>query len=151
MESVDIIKQSSRRIYFTITGGGTHALAKLLMSGGASNVFVGANIPYSELELDRILGVFNRKAVSVETAQNLALYSKWKSQDIGVGVTCKLMKNNEREGREHLVYMCISDKVRTVNYEFVPRGLCRYEQEVMVGNYILDTLAKFIGEKELVG
>lgn len=146
--NTDIIKNSNRKIYFTITGGGVGSISQILETGGASNVFVGANIPYSAIELREIIPDVD-KSVTKEVSELLALNSKMKSEDIGVGVTCKLMKNNEREGREHKVYMTIADRLRVRSYEFTPTGLCRYEQEINTNNFIIDTLTKFISEKEV--
>lgn len=141
MKSVDIIKQSNMKIYITMTGGGTYALSQLLMGGGASHVFIGANIPYSEQELKEIVPVFE-KCVSDSVATALAIYSKSKSKDVGVGVTCKLMKDGERAGREHLVCVSISDRFKTITKQFVPKEKCRVSQEIEVGNFILDMLAR---------
>ena len=158
MESVDVIKQSSRRIYFTLTGGGSYSLSKLLMSGGASSVFVGANIPYSGTELDDIMSEMysnhclelpEYKSASFHVAKELSRFSSRHSNDIGVGVTCSLMKTSERLGREHIVYLSIVDKTRSYHSNMIPNGKCRFEQEVLTGNFILDELAKFIGEREV--
>jgi nicotinamide mononucleotide (NMN) deamidase PncC len=151
------IHRKKVKLYFAITGGGTGAIYEFLRHGGASDVFVGATIPYDSNHLDDFLGGWNEtipeKACSEETAEKLA-YAAFKeakvittnpafsteNQAIGIGVTCSLAKaTKEREGREHNAYIAIRSKEFGFVKHLSPKST-REEEEIQVAEAIIDIL-----------
>lgn len=106
---IDDILKGEKKFYMGITGGGLICLGELLKNGGGSNVFLGANIPYSKELLNNVTRTVI-KCVSNEKAIELSQLGELTEVDhIGIGVTCCLAKNgSERAGREHLVYLSSS-------------------------------------------
>jgi nicotinamide mononucleotide (NMN) deamidase PncC len=101
------IKKSSVPVFFGITGGGSEAVSLLLKGGGASNVFLGAIVPYSRTELCRHIKLFDYdKSVSRKVAQALATVGPTNIDHFGIGVTCSLVKDGERDGRDHKIVIC---------------------------------------------
>lgn len=101
------LKRAEQKIHFGITGGGTAAISMLLEEGGASGCFLGAKIPYSDVELRAAMNhtVFD-KASSYSVADGLARCGDASTPHIGIGATCSLAKvGGEREGREHSIYI----------------------------------------------
>lgn len=156
----DII-ECNRNIYMAITGGGTRAISKLLENGGASGVFMGANIPYAELDLAVFIDTWVQRNVwkccSEETAKNMAdsALEKCKSMSIidehlnvGLGCTAVLSRGkDEREDRINQAFICVTGdhKIIEIYVEFVPTSFIgRPSQEDMLSNLILAGLADFV-------
>jgi len=116
-KSIEEILKSNRKLYIAITGGGTSVIPTLLENGGASEIFLGAIVPYHPDELKDVIGSFD-KAVSKKTAMLLSLtaFNKRISdilvdnvECVGIGVTASLAKNGaERAGREHKACIGVS-------------------------------------------
>lgn len=157
LDKIQTIHRKQIKLYFAITGGGSGAVYEFLRHGGASDVFVGAIIPYDSNHLDDFLGGWNEiipeKACSEETAEKLA-YAAFKeakvltttpafsteNQAIGVGVTCSLAKaTKEREGREHNAYIAIKSKEFSSVIHLSLKAN-REEEEIQVTEAVLDIL-----------
>lgn len=142
--------ESKNKLYLAITGGGTSAISELLRYGSASKIFMGAIIPYSQEELEFLIGSYS-KAVSLPVAKQLAKvgYTRSFSDNleyacIGIGATCSLAKaEKERADREHKICLAVSrftkDKVETdFAAEIVlTKKRTREEEEELVSNAIL--------------
>lgn len=113
---IENIKKSKSKLYIALSGGGSESISLLLRDGGASSIFVGAQIPYCEDELRFLIGSYT-KAVSLPVAKQLSKvgYTRSFSDElevkcIGIGLTCSLAKaEKERVGREHKVCVAVSD------------------------------------------
>lgn len=114
----------SKKVYLTITGGGTGAIGNILREGGMSEYFVGAFVPYSTFQVNGMLRGKPEKYCSAQVARQLAISSYMqaregneKSEEImGVGVTASLHKaGEERPDRENVAYVAfqINNKVFT--------------------------------------
>jgi nicotinamide mononucleotide (NMN) deamidase PncC len=114
---IDEMLKSNKKLYLSITGGGSRAISMLLENGGASDMFLGAVVPYSHTELTDLVGSTD-KAVCERTAMLLSLtaYNRNIADElidgmscVGVGATSSLVKaDGEREGREHKVHLYVS-------------------------------------------
>lgn len=109
---VEDILSSKNKVFLAITGGGTAAISTLLSAGGASSVFAGAIVPYSEEYLATIVGSYS-KATSIEVSRRLSNaipidFTLEEDQKlISVGATSSLKKRgDERKDRMH--HVCIS-------------------------------------------
>lgn len=119
MSIIEEIKKSKSKLYLAITGGGTEAISHLCKGGGASSVFLGATVPYSETELAWVIGSYD-KAVSQKVADKLCketpTYTTVESlrKEDGfyslycIGCTSSLTKGEkQREGRENVAFISI--------------------------------------------
>jgi nicotinamide mononucleotide (NMN) deamidase PncC len=142
-------------IYLTITGGGTGIIPKLLEQGGASNYFVGAQVPYGQDQTESIfydmLDEENfPKVVSKECAKVLAEYSSFQAE-LGIGVTCSLMKaEGEREGRVNEAYVCfnLSGDEHHYHWTFSKESYIE-ETDSLMGGYEVKVTRKY-QEEQLV-
>jgi hypothetical protein len=114
---VKSIIEGQNLLYLSITGGGLGSIGMLTENGGASSVFVGASVPYSQEVLASMIGSL-AQAVTPKVARLLSLYpfnqplafNFGEEGDpnycVSIGVTASLAKaGTEREGREHKVYI----------------------------------------------
>lgn len=164
---IDEILNCDRKIYLSITGGGTGAISKLLEGGGASGVFVGANIPYAERDLCRFIYAYIQREIlkccSKETAKDMADAALEKCTEmglaeegysVGLGCTASLCKyEKEREGRINQAFICVVSNYKIVetHVEFLhdsnydpPQAILRKQQECMLSTLILGALADFV-------
>ena len=139
------------RCGLAITGGGTEAISMLLRGGGGSSFLEEAVVPYSGSALSTYLGVKPDKFCSVDTARMMAMasYEKlWEraatSDKIGIGVTCKLRKDDEREGRVHEFHIAVQTCTTTESwtYRFKADDLIREIQERIVAMQIVEVVGK---------
>lgn len=147
---IENIKKSKNKLYICVTGGGSGAISQLLEDGGASEVFMGAQIPYCEEELSFLIGSYS-KAVSLPVAKQLSKvgYTRSFSDEleekcIGIGATCSLSKAGvERKGREHKVCIAVSEfsKSKTLTLFsaeiILKKDRTRKEEEDLVSDLIL--------------
>jgi nicotinic acid mononucleotide adenylyltransferase/nicotinamide mononucleotide (NMN) deamidase PncC len=159
------IHRSPFRIVLAITGGGTEAIGELLRHGGGSDTLLEAIIPYSNESLHDLIGKEPASYASAETAKDMAMsayrralfldtgFHKDPLSLIGIGVTCKLVKQGpEREGRQHEVYFASQSYDRsTVSGISLKMKGCREEQERIVANYILERIASLCDPKKYAG
>lgn len=148
----DSINKSPKKLFVTVTGGGTGWAERFLVHGGGSNTLVGFYVPYSSEMTDSFVGGRVRESyVSDSTARQLALSSYNKAESIhpkensiGIGLTCSLVKpHNERVGRINHGYIAIQtyNSTQTV-YFILPKG-DRKSQEDLVIN-ILDEVVESV-------
>lgn len=118
MNTIDVIetlKKHNVKLFIMITGGGTAIVPKLLENGGASDVFFGAEVPYSYAPS----GVNPAKFVSQDYAEQLANDASYKLMCylpanpphnlLSIGCTSSLMKNSgERDGRVNEAFVCFT-------------------------------------------
>ena len=149
---IEKILTSNKKLYYTITGGGTRVISQLLENGGASGIFLGANVCYHENDTKNIVGSVT-KLCSAEVASKLTLggYYSNSSLDtkdnecVGISCTASLRKHgNEREGRIHEAFIGIRtygdngfNKVSTVYHILFTKDRTRKEEEDLLANLIL--------------
>jgi cytidyltransferase-like protein len=64
---------------------------------------------------------------------------------IGLGASCSLVKEGEREGREHKVYIAVQTDMATTTYGYSPNFKIREEEEKFVSDRILEILGETMG------
>ena len=155
----DVIKCPFKAV-FMITGGGTGFIDALLSPGGASSFCLEAIVPYSYTSLTNWLAGTPDKAVSCETAIQMATQAlsrasilapaEPKSLLLGVGVTASLACENQRIGRENHAHMCIAcyineTQVITISHHIDCASFGqRHQQEMELEYWIMIQLARFI-------
>ena len=148
---IDLIKkihETNYKIYCSFAGGGYTFISDYLSVPGASKNFVYGEIPYSKEGFESLTGRTD-KFVTQEAALELAKTSyrkcveltKDKVHAIGVGVTCCLATENEREGREHKIFVSTySHKRSNSTFLILKQGRTREAEENLASSFILDEL-----------
>lgn len=159
---IDSILKSNKKLYLSITGGGTAAISKLLENGGASNIFLGATVPYSTDDLSFLCGSAANKPVSEECADRLSILgyqsaSAVKLQEkegVCIGATSSLRKNGvERAGRIHQAYISVCrydnfGREIVLRYHIVlKKERTRLQEEELLANLILYIAEQFMKDE----
>ena len=147
-ELISQIHNCEKKIALAITGGGTEAVAELLKYGGGSATVVDVSIPYANASLQGYLNSDPDKYCSPETACLMAAAAFDKCRKLtgqkdvfGFGATSSLMKNQERDGREHWVHIASCTQNRTQSFSFQLNGPDRLTEEKHTTNLILECIA----------
>lgn len=146
------IHQRPAMAVLVVTGGGTQALADLLVVPGASRTVLEALVPYSERSMGEFLWGRTSQAVSAETAAALARKAHERAlalappQDVavlGIACTAALVTDRPRKG-EHRAYVAVcrgeSVEVRSVVLEKNART--REGEERVVADMVLSALGR---------
>jgi len=119
-----------KQVYIICSGGGSSGISNIITPGGASCYFVGAEIPYHQSLLTKVVGgeVWDGKFTSERTAHQLAAaaYDKAKlcgDNPLGIGVCATLAKaigEPEREGRINQVFIAVKvNEKRALTYHYI--------------------------------
>lgn len=159
-ELIKQIQKENIKIYLSITGGGTGAVANLLKYGGSSEIFMEAKIPYNQECLVDFLKQTPQKYCSELTARMMAVtsYESAKNKNdknIGIGMTCSLAKENEREERENWIYIAIHSSHDTCSFafklskklKFLEKRSLREIQEEEASNALIKCLLFYLGKQ----
>lgn len=132
-----------------VSGGGVTGISDLFTESGCSAFIESFYVPYSTASFDHLVDrtpESHFKYVSEYSAMKMASAMLKRSNSsngkipIGVGVTAKLAVPNEREGREHQMFLSIRmDKTgnpRYQNFKLTPKEGSRKDQEAEVARYI---------------
>jgi len=146
--------------YAIITGGGTSFISEYLKVTGGSSTFIGAEVPYAMEMVDNLLFEPPQRYCSKAAALALSKKAHEKARQlnpvgdrinkyaalgsIGIGVTCSLAYEGQREGRKNRIFVAIDGNKSTycLEAEFRP-GSTREEQENQAARVILDCLYHF--------
>jgi len=110
------MSRNNRAVYVIASGGGSQAISDILIEGGASSFFVGAEIPYAQSQFNAAVGgeVWDGKYCSERAAHQLAAaaydraFEERQLNSIGVGVTASLAKKGgQRPNRINHVYIAV--------------------------------------------
>ena len=144
---------NGKKLIFIITGGGSRAISLLLENGGASDIFEGAMVPYSTISIDELCGPKeDRKYCTVEMAKELCDLTLNTKDIVCCAMTCSLIKDNEREGREHKCFMSFLD-TNTLSFNaghISVEGNTRKEQEDFVSDKFLKSIYEFVTGEQYV-
>lgn len=150
LDTVKKINDSPFRVFLTITGGGTGFLGNFLKVPGGSGTLLGAYVPYDKAFLEDFIGCKPENYSSPETARKMAVNSYRealklvpKEVAIGIGVSCSLFTNGERDGRKHKISLAF--QTRTAMRVFalkLEQGRSREDEEEMVETLIFALLVK---------
>lgn len=150
---MQVLKDSNLLYYFAITGGGSSLIPFLAANEGTSKFLTGIEFPYAQEATKAFIGSAPRESyVSYSTARELAV-SAWEkqiglginpSQAVGVGVTCSLTYNGQREGRENKVFIAFYTKDYVCQSKRVLSGFSRGAQEIEVCSFCCCEINKFV-------
>ncbi|WP_292464727.1 hypothetical protein [Methanolobus sp.] len=161
-----IVKQihaSPYMIVLSITGGGTGAIGEMLRHGNGSATLIEAIVPYHENALRDFTGREPERCCSEETAREMAMASFKRALEIanpengfrpdylvGIGVTCKLTKEDEREAREHTIHIA-SQSISGTNTTSLTllQDRSREEEEELASTLLIHTIARLCGAGQI--
>jgi len=152
ISDINRINYSPYKVFLAITGGGQTFIGDYMKVSGASKTIVGAIIPYSQILFDKFLGVKQNQYCNEEAARKLARRSFIecisvgvdKEYAIGIGVTCSLVKEDERPGRQHKIFVSAHTKnITLVDSLILEQGRTRESEEGLAEEVIFNLL-KFI-------
>jgi hypothetical protein len=131
----------NQKFVIAVAGGGSGFLSDILQKGGASLWLIHAEIPYSTESFESFVGGVREKIVSESSARQLAVASEKKGNSlgfdcIGVGASCALLKDNEREGRIHKIFVAVKHKEYCVSVEWQGNLGSRESEENLASNLI---------------
>lgn len=154
-ELVDGIHAAGRGCVLALTGGGSQAIADLLMVPGASATMLEARVPYCETALSEWLGGTFDQACSESTARAMAMAAFERARQLstadprtlcGIGVTASLVTTRPKRGA-HRAFVAWQTAAATVSYacEFVKGRRTRIEEEDLVAQLVLRAVAEASG------
>lgn len=167
-EKVQLIHNTNSKIVLAATGGGSTAISELFKYGGASKTILEATIPYVQSSFDEFVknnlpGGFYIKSVekycspiaaealadaAFRRAKHLTHYAQ-NEHCVGIGITCALATNNEREGRHHKMYFAVRTYDTTFFLDLVKtQGSSRQEEEENISEILLNALAEILSNNQ---
>lgn len=153
-EVVRNINATPYKVYVALAGGGQTFASEFMQFGGASKTIAGINIPYGKEAFEEFCGTEVKQFVNPDTARLLAKRSYEKclksvedpQYAIGIGLTCSLATDNEREGRQHRIYVALHcEKYTVVSESIFEQGLTREQEEEYCFITILNCLSHAAG------
>ncbi|ABE52382.1 hypothetical protein with cytidylyltransferase domain [Methanococcoides burtonii DSM 6242] len=151
------IHDSPCQLVLAATGGGAGAIDQLLRYGGGSATVLEALVPYSSKALDELIGKKPEKYVSPVTVRAMAMAAYRRALSLagnddgvaekrlmGVAASCKLsVGDDEREGREHKIFVAIQSFDKTLVRTLILRKeRSREEEEYIATCMVVDSIAK---------
>ncbi|WP_250867924.1 hypothetical protein [Methanococcoides seepicolus] len=145
------------QLVLALTGGGAGAIDQLLRYGGGSATVLEAIVPYSSKALDELIGKKPEKYASTVTVRAMAMAAYRRALSlagnddrvagkglIGVAASCKLsVGDDEREGREHKIFVAIQSFDKTLVRTLILRKeRSREEEEYIATCMVVDSIAK---------
>lgn len=146
---IQAINESPFKVFFAITGGGQTFIGDYMSVSGASKTVIGTLVPYSSYVFDKFVKWPVESYASEKAARQLAVaaYNECIEAGIppkyavGIGATCSLAKDNEREGRQHRVYVAAHMHGATRVYcGQLKQGRTRQQEEEYAAGLILHVL-----------
>jgi len=154
LQVVRRIHESNTKIVLAVAGGGSEVIGELLRHGGGSATVLDAQVPYCQKAFEQFIGGKPDKFVSEEAACQLAMASLQRCKyldgsaenSVGVGATCALVKDKERQGRDHIIWIATQTKDKAVTYGFrILSQETREVEECIVADAILHETARACG------
>lgn len=146
------LQKCGKMFFVAATGGGTSFIGDFLKIPGGSQCIVGAYVPYAIEATNNFVGGKLDKYADANAARRLAVASyeqcfKLKPNEnicVGVGVACSLVKDKERDGREHHINIAVHTFNQTFGISVVLKKskLNRTKEENLVNDLILFNLVK---------
>ena len=145
-DTVNYINSTPFMLYYICTGGGQTFESEFMQFSGASKTIVGSQVSYHTSMTDLLIGPrehYCTEDVARGFAKKAYLYALMATQPeyaIGVGVTCSLATDGERDGRKHRVYIAVHNYEFTSTIEWVfdlNNPISRKEEEFYVQRSII--------------
>jgi nicotinic acid mononucleotide adenylyltransferase len=144
------LQNCGKMFFIAATGGGTSFIGDFLKIPGGSKCIVGGYVPYAIEATNNFVGGKLDKYADANAARRLAVASyenclkiKTTNNCVGVGIACSLVKDNERDGREHHINVAVHTFNETfgISVVFKNSKLDRAEEEEFVNDLTLFVLA----------
>lgn len=145
------IHATKYKTVLAITGGGAEVIGELLKYGQGSNTLLEAIVPYDQKSFDNFVKGSPDKYCSPGAARDLAMAAYQKAikftgienakQVVGIGVSCSLAKDNERENREHHAFIAVQTYSWTKTFNLNNLKYDRVKEEELVAVFIIAVLA----------
>lgn len=155
LDLIQRMHKTPHKVAMAITGGGAEVIGELLRHGNGSATLLEAVVPYDQNSFHSYIKGVPDKYCSPEAARDLAMAAFKRAmllapdqkidELIGLGASCSLVKEGEREGREHKVYISVQTDMATTTYEYKPNFKVREEEEKFVSDRILEILGETMG------
>ncbi len=150
--------QSQSQCVLAATGGGSSAIAELLVTPGGSKTVLEALIPYSAAALAEFLGRQPEHFCDTETALAMSMVAYLRAlklaaatplpgaMQIGLGCTAALVSDRPRRGG-HRGFVAVQTRTRTVLHSLVLKAGARDRraEEALVGRLLLRSLMQSAG------
>jgi len=147
------LQNCGKMFFIAATGGGTSFIGDFLKIPGGSKCIVCGYVPYAIEATNNFVGGKLDKYADANAARRLAVASyenclKIKTTTtnncVGVGIACSLVKDKERDGREHHINVAVHTFNETfgISVVFKNSKLDRAEEEEFVNDLTLFVLAK---------
>lgn len=146
------LQKCGKMFFVAATGGGTSFIGDFLKIPGGSQCIVGGYVPYAIEATNNFVGGKLDKYADANAARRLAVASyeqclKLKvieNNCVGVGVACSLVKDKERDGREHHINIAVHTFNKTFGVSVVLKKskMNRAKEENLVNDLILFELTK---------
>lgn len=150
IDTVKKIQSTAYKFFVAITGGGQSFIGDYTRISGASNNFLGAFVPYNQELFNRFVGGAPDNYASPEAARKLAVASYFECLKagtpvelaIGIGAASSVVKENEREGRQHKIHVAVHRYNLTGEINLIlNQGRIRLEEDAIVNQLILNGLS----------
>lgn len=147
------LQKCGKKFFIAATGGGTSFIGEFLKIPGGSQCIIGGYVPYATEATNAFVGTKLDKYADANAARRLAVASYEHAlkinvspvyNTIGIGIACSLVKDNERDGREHHINIAVHTYNETFGVSVVLKKskLNREKEEDFVNDLTLYTLAK---------
>ncbi len=154
-DTIDSLIRRGMPTVFYITGGGSSAISELLKYGGGSSFFLEGQVPYDNKCVQELLGGHApdrycdspTSRMLATTAYQRAMKIVGSPDVVGVGVTAKLKKDEERKGREHVIHVAVHGKNRTRATTLILEGngtRSRAEEEQVATDLVVKEYCMFV-------
>lgn len=143
-ELIQFINSQKQLINFIVSGGSSSFIGEFLSLSGGSSTIYSFEVPYDNRAFIDKVGPIEQFC-SWEAARKLAFAAK-KPGILGVGVTCSLVKDNERSGREHKIFAAICDEENNSIYcwkAVIKHGNNREREEEIAKDFLYNCLWEF--------
>ena len=153
-EYIKNLQKCGDKFFIAATGGGTSFIGEFLKIPGGSQCIIGGYVPYAVAATDMFVGAKLDKYADGNAARRLAVasyeqcvkitnlnrdkYNHIVSDCVGVGIACSLVKDNERDGREHHINIAVHSHSETFGVSVVLKKskLNREKEEEFVNDLI---------------
>jgi len=146
------LQKCGKKFFIAATGGGTSFIGEFLKIPGGSQCIVGGYVPYAIEATNNFVSGKLDKYADANAARRLAVASYEHAlkinvspvyNTVGIGIACSLVKENEREGREHHINIAVHTFNETFGVSVVLKKskLNREKEENLVNDLTLYTLA----------
>lgn len=153
---IESIQASGYKAALVVAGGGVGAVQALMVHPGASRFVLETQMPYTPRAMFDYLGEKLESFCSEEAAETMAQRAYERAMVftlpggmtvpiLGIACTAALQTTRERKGGDR-AWFCIKSKRKIVSHKLDLEYGNREEQDAIVGDALLDFVARFLEE-----